>query len=48
MSKSSVTHSTFIIERNYAASPDRVFAAWSDAVQKRRWYAEGERGSRRT
>jgi uncharacterized protein YndB with AHSA1/START domain len=45
MAKSSVTHSTFIIERNYAASPEKVFAAWSDPVQKRRWYAEGERGS---
>jgi len=45
MAKSSVSHSTFIIERHYAASPDRVFAAWSDPAQKRRWYAEGERGS---
>jgi uncharacterized protein YndB with AHSA1/START domain len=45
MAKSSVTHSTFLIERNYAATPDRLFAAWSDPAQKRRWYAEGERGS---
>jgi uncharacterized protein YndB with AHSA1/START domain len=45
MAKSSVTHSTFIIERNYAASAGTVFAAWSDPAQKRRWYAEGERGS---
>jgi uncharacterized protein YndB with AHSA1/START domain len=45
MAKSSVNHSTFIIERNYAASPETVFAAWSDPAQKRRWYAEGERGT---
>jgi uncharacterized protein YndB with AHSA1/START domain len=45
MGKSSVTHSTFIIERNLAAPPEKVFAAWSDPAQKRRWYAEGERGS---
>lgn len=45
MSKGSVTHSTFIIERNYASPPEKVFAAWSDPASKRRWYAEGERGS---
>jgi uncharacterized protein YndB with AHSA1/START domain len=45
MTQGCVTHSTFIIERNLASSPERVFAAWSDPVQKRRWYAEGERGS---
>ncbi len=45
MAKGSVTHSTFIIERSYASPPEKVFAAWSDPVQKRRWYAEGERGS---
>jgi uncharacterized protein YndB with AHSA1/START domain len=45
MTQGCVTHSTFIIERNLASSPERVFAAWSDPAQKRRWYAEGERGS---
>ena len=38
----SVTHSTFVIERNYPATPQRVFAAFSDPVKKRRWFAEGE------
>ena len=44
MEKHSVTHCAFVIERNYAAPPEQVFAAWADPVQKRRWYAEGERG----
>lgn len=33
---------TFVIERKYKASPERVFAAWADPVQKRRWFVEGE------
>lgn len=44
METSSVTHSTFVIERNYAASPERVFAAFSDPARKRKWYADDERG----
>lgn len=44
MEKSSVTHSTFVIERSYGAPPERVFAAWADPAQKRRWFAEDERG----
>lgn len=40
----SVTHGTFVIERSYPTTPNRVFAAFSDPVKKRRWYAEGERG----
>lgn len=42
MSERSVNHSTFVIERSYSAAPDRVFAALSDPVKKRRWFAEGE------
>ena len=30
MTKRSVNHSTFVIEREYAAPPARVFAAWLD------------------
>jgi uncharacterized protein YndB with AHSA1/START domain len=44
MEKHSVTHCTFVIERTFAASPERVFKTFSDAAEKRRWYAEGERG----
>lgn len=40
----SVTHGTFVIERNYPAAPERAFGAFSDPAKKRRWFAEGERG----
>ncbi len=42
MTNRSATHSTFVIERNYPASPARVFAAWADLNAKRRWF--GPRG----
>jgi uncharacterized protein YndB with AHSA1/START domain len=35
-------HATFIIERDYKASPQRVFAAWADPGAKRAWFVEGE------
>jgi uncharacterized protein YndB with AHSA1/START domain len=38
----SVVHSTITIERTYPVAPERVFAAWADPKQKRRWFAEGE------
>jgi uncharacterized protein YndB with AHSA1/START domain len=38
VSDRSTTHSTFVIERTYEASPDRVFEAWSDAAAKERWF----------
>ena len=37
MKQRSVTHATFVIERNYPASPERVFGAFSDPVKKVRW-----------
>jgi len=41
MSNRSATHSTFVIERNYDASPARVFAAWADANSKGQWFGPG-------
>lgn len=42
MEQQSVIHSTFVIERRYPKPPERVFAALSEAAQKRIWFAEGE------
>ena len=35
-------HSTFAIERSYPKPAERVFTAFADQVQKRRWFGEGE------
>ena len=37
-----VVHSTFVVERTYPQSPERVFAAFAQPARKRRWYAEGD------
>jgi uncharacterized protein YndB with AHSA1/START domain len=42
MPERSVIHSTFVIERSYPASPERVFEAFTDPAKKRRWFFEGE------
>lgn len=38
MSERSTEHATFVIERTYAASPARVFAAWAEPAAKARWF----------
>jgi uncharacterized protein YndB with AHSA1/START domain len=42
MTERSVTHSTFVIERTYDASPARVFGAWADPEAKGRWFGAGD------
>lgn len=42
MTKRSVKHATFVIERTYDATPARVFAAWSNPKAKVRWFAGPE------
>ena len=38
MTERSAVHGTFVIERSYPASPQRVFKAWSDPAAKARWF----------
>jgi uncharacterized protein YndB with AHSA1/START domain len=42
MTPRSTEHATFVIERTYDASPERVFAAWADPAAKARWFGPGE------
>jgi uncharacterized protein YndB with AHSA1/START domain len=42
MSDRSVEHGTFVLERVYDASPERVFAAWSEPQAKARWFGGPE------
>ncbi len=42
MATKSVTHSTFVIERSFPVSPERVFAAFADPAKKRRWFTAGK------
>ena len=37
MTRRSAHHTSFVLERRFAASPARVFRAWSDPQAKRRW-----------
>ena len=38
MSGRSTEHATFVIERSFPASPERVFAAWSTLEAKSKWF----------
>jgi uncharacterized protein YndB with AHSA1/START domain len=38
MNARKTVHDTFVIERRYKASPARVFAAWSSAKEKAKWF----------
>jgi uncharacterized protein YndB with AHSA1/START domain len=40
MTRRSVEHATFVVERTYAASPARVFAAWAEPAAKARWFGD--------
>jgi uncharacterized protein YndB with AHSA1/START domain len=40
MSRRSVEHATFVVERTYNVSPERAFAAWADPEAKARWFVD--------
>lgn len=40
MPEPNVIHNTFVVERSYPKSPEKVFAAFSDLAKKSRWYAD--------
>ena len=42
MSDRSVTHGTFVIERNYPVAPEKVFAAFADSAKKRQWFVDDD------
>jgi uncharacterized protein YndB with AHSA1/START domain len=44
MTDRSVNHATFVVERTYDVSPQRVFAAWADPEAKARWFGNPEPG----
>jgi uncharacterized protein YndB with AHSA1/START domain len=43
MTKPSIVHDTFIVERAYQKAPNQVFDALGNPAKKRRWFAESER-----
>ncbi|HEY4390697.1 MAG TPA: SRPBCC family protein [Paenibacillus sp.] len=40
MNERYVKHATFVIERTYAASPERVHQAWADPMIKAKWFSK--------
>ena len=38
----SVEHSTFVLERTYDTTPERVFAAWAQPEAKAQWFGGGD------
>jgi uncharacterized protein YndB with AHSA1/START domain len=42
LDRQAVTHSTFVIERQYPVAPERVFAALAEPNLKRVWFAGGD------
>ncbi|RAV19389.1 SRPBCC family protein [Paenibacillus contaminans] len=42
MNERFVKHATFVVERTYAASPERVYRAWSDPAAKAKWFSKAD------
>jgi uncharacterized protein YndB with AHSA1/START domain len=43
MENQTAVHGTFVIERSFAVTPDKVFDAFANSDKKRRWFFESER-----
>jgi len=41
MTTHAVIHDTIVLERRYPVSPEKVYAAWSDAAQRVHWHFPG-------
>ncbi|MBF9043318.1 polyketide cyclase [Rhodobacterales bacterium HKCCE4037] len=41
-SEPNITHDSFTLTREIAASPAQVFACWADPMLKRRWFVESD------
>ncbi|CAH1199113.1 hypothetical protein PAECIP111893_01233 [Paenibacillus plantiphilus] len=42
MNERFVNHATFVVERTYAASPERVYQAWSNQEAKAKWFSKAD------
>lgn len=42
MNERFVKHGTFVVERTYAASPERVYHAWADPIAKAKWFSKSD------
>lgn len=42
MNERFVKHGTFVVERMYSASPERVYHAWADPMAKAKWFSKPE------
>jgi len=42
MNERFVKHATFVVERTYAVSPERVYRAWADPAAKAKWFSKAE------
>lgn len=42
MTERSISHATFVVERTYDATPQRIFAAWASPEAKARWFMNPE------
>lgn len=40
MTQPTILHNTFVIEHSYPVPPERLFAAFADPGQKRKWFVE--------